>query len=308
MNTINPSNRPAQKEQYPRASAVAIGNFDGFHLGHLKIIETLKRIAAEKDLRSLIVTFTPNPKLYFKREPHLINTDTQKKELLEAQGVDRVVIIDFPSVVDMTDEAFLKRFLIDQFRMKHIVMGENFRFGKRREGDIEFLKRSARCYGFDFSVVTPVMMDETRISSTYIRQQLAKADFPLANRMLGRPYAIEGVVVKGDKVGRQLGFPTINVDTDNTLLPEGVFQTCVEVGGGRFHSITYVGFRPTFNGKEKKVESHIFDFDRKIYGETVKIYFERQIRGEMKFDTEDGLIRQIHRDIKNLEVDKGCIF
>lgn len=308
MNIVNPSNRPAQNEPLPRASAIAIGNFDGFHLGHHKIIETLKGIAADKDLRSLIVTFTPNPKLYFKRESHLINTDAQKKELLEAQGVDRVVIIDFSSVVDMTDEAFLKQYLIDKYRMKHIVMGENFRFGKRREGDIEFLKRSARCYGFDFSVVTPVMLEEIRISSTFIRQQLAEAGIPLANRMLGRQYAIEGIVVKGEEVGRQLGFPTINVETGNTLLPEGVFRTCTEVGGSCHLSITYIGYRPTFNGKEKKVESHIFDFNRKIYGETVKIYFERQIRGEMKFDTEDGLIRQIHRDIKNLEVDKGCIF
>jgi len=128
--------------------------------------------------------------------------------------------------------------------------------------------------------------------------------------MLGRMYSIEGVVAEGDKVGRHLGFPTINVDTENTMLPEGVYKTTVEIENDerRCDSITYIGCRPTFMGKEKKVESHIFDFDRKIYGMMVRIYFEKKLRGEMRFDSPKSLLVQIKKDIEDLRVDKGCIF
>jgi riboflavin kinase/FMN adenylyltransferase len=309
MSTRDKTIRTTREDTPERqGSAIAIGNFDGFHLGHVKILDTLKTIAREKNLESIVLTFTPNPKIYFKRERHLINTYGQKKEILEAQGVDRVSIIDFLRIVEMTNEEFLKDFLVDRFRMKHIVMGENFRFGKARKGDIGFLKTAAQRYGFQFTVVKPVMLDGIRISSTYIRQRLAEARIELANRMLGRRYFIEGVVAEGDKVGRQLGFPTINVDTQGALLPEGVFKTAVQIDDETYDSITYIGYRPTFMGKEKKVESHIFDFDRKIYGKTVRIYFERKLREEMKFTSEKGLIKQIRKDIGNLKVDKGCFF
>ncbi len=282
-------------------SAIAIGNFDGFHLGHQKIGDTLKRLAGEQGLVSNIITFSPNPKIYFNREPYLITTDAQKKRILENQGVDRVSVIDFSSVVNMTDEQFLKEVLIDEYHMKHIVMGENFRFGKRREGDILFLKEASRRWDFQFTVVSPVMLGDVRISSSLIRQQLAESNIESSNLMLGRPFFLEGVVVAGDHVGRQLGFPTINLDTTNTLLPEGVFETKVEFGNQCLNSITYIGYRPTFDGKAKKVESHIFNFDREIYGEFVKINFLRQIRGEMKFDSKESLVYQIKKDIEKLK-------
>jgi riboflavin kinase / FMN adenylyltransferase len=306
---ITSSNRKIEKILEVRnGSAIAIGNFDGFHLGHKKIIDTLKTIANQKNLASVIVTFTPNPKLFFGREQYLISTDEQKKELLEKQGVDYLSIIDFPSVVDMTDEDFLVNFLIRKFHMKHIVMGENFRFGKGREGDISFLKAASERFDFQFSVVKSVMLGDTRISSTTVRRLLADADLECANRMLGRTYVVEGTVTEGKKVGRQLGFPTINVFTNNTLLPEGVFKTSVEVDGQIHNSITYVGCCPTYNGKEKKVESHIFDFESNVYGKHVKIFFEKKLRDDIKFDTEKGLIKQIRKDIENLNVDKGCFF
>jgi riboflavin kinase/FMN adenylyltransferase len=289
-------------------TAIAIGNFDGFHLGHRKIVDTLKHIAGAEALVSVVMTFIPNPKLYFKRDPYLINTDAQKKTMLETQGVDQVSVIDFPAVVNMSEEEFLRHFLIEKYHMKHIVMGENFRFGKSRKGDIEFLKRASRRMGFRFTVVSPVMLEGIRISSSLIRKQLAEADIPLSNRMLGRKYFIEGEVVKGDHVGRELGFPTINIRTANTLLPEGVFETRVEIGKESFDSITYIGRSPTFGGKVKKVETHIFDFDRKLYGENVRILFDRQLRGDMTFDSRESLIDQIKKDIDNLKVDKGLIF
>lgn len=291
-----------------KGSAIAIGNFDGFHLGHQKIIERLKQVARENDLISIILTFTPNPKIYFKREKQLINTDAQKKEILENLEADRVIIINFAEVVDMSDERFLKDFLIDKYKMKHIVMGENFRFGKGREGDIGFLKQMADQQGFGLTVVKSVMLDHHRVSSTYIREKLTTAKIEESNRMLGRRYFIDGLVVEGDKVGSELGFPTINLETDNILLPEGVFKTTVEIDGAIYNSITYIGYRPTFSGKEKKVESHIFDFNRKTYGKQVKIYFEKKLRDDMKFDSKMSLINQIKKDIENLKVDKGPFF
>ncbi len=291
-----------------KGSAVAIGNFDGFHLGHQKIIERLKQIARENKLTSIILTFTPNPRIYFKREKQLINTDAQKKEILENLEVDRVIIVNFAEVVDMSDEQFLKDFLIDKYKMKHIVMGENFRFGKGREGDIGFLKQMADRWDFGLTVVKSVRLDHQRISSTYIREKLAAAQIEESNRMLGRTYFIDGIVVEGDKVGTELGFPTINLETDNILLPEGVFKTTVEIDGDIYNSITYIGYRPTFSGKEIKVESHIFDFSRKIYGKQVKIYFEKKLRDDMKFESKISLINQIKKDIENLKVDKGQFF
>lgn len=291
-----------------RGSVVAIGNFDGFHLGHQKIIQRLKQIARENNLISIILTFTPNPKIYFKREKQLINTDAQKKEILENLEVDRVMMIPFAQVVDMSDEQFLKNILIDKYKMKHIVMGENFRFGKGREGDIGFLKQMAARWNFGLTVVKSVMMGHHRISSSYIREKLAAAKIEESNRMLGRSYFVDGVVVEGDKVGTELGFPTINLETDSILLPEGVFKTNVEIDGEIYDSITYIGYRPTFSGKGKKVESHIFDFNREIYGQPVKIYFEKKLRDDMKFESKTSLINQIKKDIENLKVDKGPFF
>jgi riboflavin kinase / FMN adenylyltransferase len=306
-NTINKNDDSVDTHKI-KSSAVAIGNFDGFHLGHQKIIQRLKQIARENNLISIILTFTPNPKIYFKREKHLINTDAQKKEILENLEVGHVIIINFAEVVDMSDEQFLKDFLIDKYKMKHIVMGENFRFGKGREGDISFLKQMSDQWSFGLTVVKSVRLDNHRISSTYIREKLAAAQIEESNRMLGRRYFIDGIVVEGDKVGTELGFPTINLETDNILLPEGVFKTTVEIDDEIYDSITYIGYRPTFSGKEKKVESHIFDFNREIYGKPVKIYFEKKLRDDMKFESKKSLINQIKKDIENLKVDKGPFF
>jgi len=308
-NNINKHNHNNRAGSYNlKGSAVAIGNFDGFHLGHQKIIEGLKQTARENRLISIILTFTPNPRIYFKREKHLINTDAQKKEILENLGVDRVIFIPFAEVVDMSDERFLKEFLIDRYKMKHIVMGENFRFGKGREGDIGFLKQMSEQWGFGLTVVESVRLGHQRISSTYIREKLAAGQIEESNRMLGRSFFIDGIVVEGDKVGTELGFPTINLETDNILLPEGVFKTTVGIDGDIYQSITYIGYRPTFSGKEKKVESHIFDFNREIYGKQVKIYFEKKLRDDMKFESRMSLITQIKKDIENLKVDKGTFF
>ncbi|MGE5340464.1 MAG: bifunctional riboflavin kinase/FAD synthetase [Candidatus Omnitrophota bacterium] len=292
----------------PPGSVVAIGNFDGFHLGHRRIVDTLKRLAVENHLRSVIVTFFPNPKVYFNPGFHLIDTYDQKKRKLEEQGVDEVSIIDFNRVVDLSDDQFLHDVLIEQYRMNHMVMGENFRFGKGRVGDLTFLKEASRHDGFGMSVVDALTVDGVRVSSSLIRNLLSDGKIEESNRMLGRRYVIEGIIAEGDKMGRQLGFPTINIATENTLLPDGVFKTTVEIDDDRFCSIAYIGYRPTFKGNEKRVEAHIFNFDRDVYGKKVKLYFEKKIRGEMTFDSQNSLINQIKKDISILDVDKEHIF
>lgn len=290
--------------EHQQGTAVAIGNFDGFHLGHRKLIDTLNRIARERKLMSIVLTFSPNPKIYFKKELNLITSDEQKRQILEGLDVDDVSFLDFDRISDLSGEAFVKEVLIRRYNVKYIVMGENFRFGKNREGDVDALKKMARTYGFEFTVVTPFILDGTPISSSLIRHKLSRADIEDSNRMLGRLYYIDGVVEEGDKIGRQLGFPTINIETRNEILPEGVFKTRTEIESHRkvYDSITYIGTSPTFSGKEKKIETHILDFDRDIYNEKVRIYFQKRLRGEMKFDSQRNLIDQIKEDIRNLSV------
>lgn len=291
-----------------KGSAVAIGNFDGFHLGHRRLVEILKNAAAERNLLSMVMTFMPNPKVYFNKTLHLINSDEQKKQILEQLDVDSVYFLNFDEILNLSPEAFVKDILVDVFNVKYMVMGKNFRFGKNRRGDVESLEKMAQKYGFEFTVVPPVIVDGITISSSLIREKLGHADIEESNRMLGRLYYIDGIVVEGEKIGRQLGFPTINIDTGNEILPEGVFKTKTEIDGQLHNSITYIGSSPTFAGAKKKVESHILDFDRSVYDKKVRVYFEKKLRDEMKFDSKNNLINQIKNDILRLKVDKGVFF
>lgn len=285
-------------------TAAAIGNFDGFHLGHRKIIDTLNSAALEKKLRTMVLTFTPNPKTYFNKELNLINSDEQKKQILETLDVHDVVFLDFDRIRHMSGETFVKEVLIQRYNVKYIAMGENFRFGKNREGDIGALKEMAPRFGFEYSVVSPLSLNGTPISSSLIRKKLGLAEIEDSNRMLGRLYFIDGVVADGDKIGRELGFPTINIETPNEILPDGVFKTRTEIESLSqvYDSITYIGTSPTFSGNKKKIETHILDFNRRIYGKKVRIYFQKRVRGEMKFDSKRDLIDQIKKDIHGLSI------
>lgn len=291
-----------------KGSAVAIGNFDGFHLGHQKLVGTLKMIAHKNNLISIVLTFSPNPRVYFNKDLNLINSDEQKKEILVKLDVDNVTLLNFDDIMDMSGEEFVKDILIKKFNVKFIVMGENFKFGKNREGDVEFLKKMGEKLGFEFFIVSPILLDGTRVSSSLIREKLDHAEIEESNQMMGRFYYIDGIIEEGDMLGRKLGFPTINIETENEILPEGVFKTRVEIDNHAYDSITYIGYRPTFSGRDKKVESHIFKFTKNVYGKRVRLYFEKKLRGEMKFDSKTNLIDQVKKDIQSLKVDKGIFF
>lgn len=289
-------------------SVIAIGNFDGFHLGHKKIIEILNSISEEKGFCSTVLTFVPNPKIFFKKKLSLINTDRQKERILKSLKVDRVLFLNFKEIFQLSDEVFVDEYLIKRFNMEYMVVGENFRFGKDREGNPDSLKKLSLKFGFNIKIVEPEILYGTRISSSIIRERLFKGEIKDANKMLGTEYYIDGIVIQGKKIGRELGFPTINMKPDNQILPEGVFKTQVKIDNRIFDSITNIGFCPTFYGQEKRVESHVFGFDKIIYNKKVRIFFEKKIRNEVKFNSEKSLAKQIEKDIRSLKVDKHRVF
>ena len=293
---------------HKKNSAIAMGNFDGFHLGHQKIVETLSDIANRKRLVSVVLTFTPNPKIFFKKEKRLIISDSEKKKLLEALGVDRVAFVDFERYYLMDGLTFIKKVLIGQFSMAHIIVGENFKFGVKRSDDIESLKTFSRVFHFDVTIVQPESLKGTVISSSLIRKKLAEGQVDLANQMLGRCYFIDGVVSRGNKIGTSMGIPTININAENLILPGGVFKTSVKIGSRTYDSVTNIGSKPTFDRNGKGIESHILNFNGMIYGKQVRIFFKKKIRNEKKFNSKMELIQQIKKDLESITVDKDPHF
>jgi len=289
-------------------SVVAIGNFDGLHLGHRKIFAALKEVAAGRGLQTVILTFKPHPKVFFDPGQPLIFTQAQKEEALRDQGVDRVIFLDFKEIHDRSGESFVRETLVERLHMAHVVVGKRFRFGRGRSVGTGLLWRLASRHGFDCTVVDPLYLNGYRVSSSIIRHRLEAGEIQAANRLLGRAYTIEGRVGPGHGRGRELGYPTINLATDNRLLPNGVFATRTRIGPLVYASITNIGSRPTFSGSGRAVEAHILGFDGELYGETVRISFLRKIRDELKFATEKALVDQIDRDIRTLGVDKERFF
>jgi riboflavin kinase/FMN adenylyltransferase len=288
----------------PQNAVIAIGNFDGVHLGHQKIMSTLKVIAEEKQLHSIVLTFTPSPKKYFHRENNFINTDQQKNELLKQFNPDQIVFIDFGQIHELSPQEFVFRYLIKQYKMKHIIMGKDFAFGKYRQGNIQLLKQLAEIDPFEITVIEPKTINQEKISSSTIRQMLRNGKILSANKMLGKYYFIDGIVIGGKKLGRSLGFPTINLQTENTILPTGVFSTISQIADHSYQSITNIGFRPSFNGTEISIETHILNFNNQIYQQPVRLFFKKKLRDEIKFASKEELIVQIKHDIAAISAEK----
>jgi riboflavin kinase / FMN adenylyltransferase len=292
-------------EKTSGASAVAIGNFDGFHAGHNKIVETLVKTARREGLLSVILTFHPHPRLYFQQPIHLISTDRQRQETLRRQPLDYLFFIDFASVADCPAAAFVNNILFNTLQMKVLIIGQDFRCGRNREGDLPFLRNLAAAAPFKIILARTVRRGGCRVASSIIRKKLTAGAIEEANRILGHPYAIEGIVEKGAGRGRALGFPTINISTANQILPAGVFQTQTAIGKQRFASVTNIGSAPTFADNAAapiKIETHIPGFQRMIYGKKVTIFFIKKIRAEIKFDSSQSLLEQIRRDIASLNI------
>ena len=280
---------------------VAIGNFDGFHLGHQQLIKTLKVRSEEFSLKSTVVTFEPHPQTYFQPEVRLsrLSSVREKLELLRDYGVERVIALRFnEQLASLSAEDFVRKYLVESLSVSHVVVGYDFGFGAGRSGTAEDLQALGDTYGFGVSRVAAVSIDGEKIGSTRVREALKSGDLELAARLLGRPYAISGRVLYGDQRGRTWGFPTANLLVERHNPPlRGVFA--VEVGGveeGLLPGVANLGFRPTVGGDRLLLEVHLINFSGTFYGDRVRVIFRKRIRAETKFDSFDALKEQIHKD------------
>ena len=281
-----------------RDTVAAIGNFDGIHLGHRHILRILVDEAQKKDMISLVLTFSPHPDIFFGKKPvRMIQTMDQRLQEIEKNNISVVLVLPFSqSIAGLSSRDFIKNIMIDTVHARTIVVGENFRFGKNREGNIRDIKELSSVFNFKFFSIPAQKKNGEVISSSWIRSHLLRGDVEKANRLLGRPYEITGTVIKGQSRGKNIGFPTANILSPNEIFPEGVFITKVYFGDNLRPALTNVGRCPTFKQKETNIESHIIDFSGDLYGQTLGIQFFKKLRDEKTFGTAEQLSAQIAQD------------
>jgi riboflavin kinase/FMN adenylyltransferase len=279
---------------------VAVGNFDGLHLGHRKILSRLCRLARERGLRSLVLTFEPHPERALgRRSVRMIDTPGQRLARLRGTCVDAVAVIPFDrAFARLGGPAFVGDILRDTLGARQVVVGRGFRFGRGRRGDTGMLRRLGRAAGVGVHIVAPAGLGGLTVSSTAVRGLLGRGQVSRAARMLGRPYEIAGRVVPGRRRGRRLGFPTANLETANEILPEGVFITETVRGGKAYASVTSIGTNPTFGAHPLSVETLLLDFRGSLYGAAVTVRFLRKLRPTRTFSGADALAARIRRDVE----------
>ncbi len=286
---------------FSKKCIVAIGNFDGIHLGHQKILETLVREARKHSLFSLLLTFYPHPEnVLGSGKVKMLQTLDQRLSEIEKYGVRYVVVSPFDQkFADTPAEKFIRSLVFAKLNAKEIIVGENFRFGQNREGDISKLRSLAGELNFKVWSIPPVVKEGYVVSSSLIREFLQKGNPEKANLLIGRPYEIEGKVIKGKSRGKHLGFPTANIYPLNEIVPKGVFISQVGIRSKIWPAVTHVGSKPTFNDDDIHIESYIMNFKDNLYGERIRILFLRKIRDEKKFETPEDLSLQIKKDIES---------
>jgi len=285
---------------------VSQGTFDGVHMAHKKIIERLKQIASIKNGETVIITFEPHPRIVLLPLDHglqLLSTLNEKINLLEKAGVDHLIILPFTKGFSrLSSEQFIRNILVNKIKTNTLVIGYDHRFGKNREGSFEHLKNSASLYGFEVEEIPEQDIDEIAVSSTKIRQALLNNDIQTAQKYLGNSYSLEGEVIKGKQLGRTIGYPTANIEVENSykLIPQdGVYAVWVWYNKVRFGGMLNIGNNPTIKDKGRSIEVNIFDFEKEIYTENLKIEFVSKLRNEEKFDGLDALKNQLHLDKQN---------
>lgn len=285
-------------------SAITIGFFDGLHLGHQQIIETLKQNAQRDSAPSLLVTFWPHPRIVLKNdvtEFRLLMTLDEKIKALSQMGIDSTLIMDFtPELSQVSGYDFLEKLLVQKLKASTIVVGFNHAFGHKGQGNFNLINTHQTTYGYRGIQVDPIEVDGIRISSTKIRSALEQGDIGTANSMLGRPYTVSGIVENGRKLGRTIGFPTANIGVNDPLklIPEiGVYAVWAELNGEKHPAMLNIGIRPTVgNDLHLTVEANIINFDRDIYGQELTIHFVERIRDEVKFPSLEALKAQLADD------------
>lgn len=289
-----------------RNAVITIGTFDGVHKGHQQIISQLKKEARRIDGETVIITFHPHPRKIVSSVPgdiKILNTLNEKIHLLEAAGIDHLVVIPFDhQFANQSAHEYIHYFLYKYFKPACVIIGYDHRFGKGREGDYHLLESYGKKLGFEVKEISEEVLNEVVISSTKIRQALLHHDVAVANAFLGYAYSFEGTVIEGNKLGRTIGFPTANlhISSEEKLIPaNGVYAVTIALAGERFEKgMMNIGLRPTVDGKKRVIEVNIFDFKEDIYHQQIQIAVHHYLRGEVKFTGLDGLKSQLQNDAK----------
>lgn len=283
---------------------VTIGTFDGVHIGHQKILDRLNALARDKGGESLLLTFWPHPRFVLQpdNDLHLLNSLDEKIQLLDEYGLDNLVIVPFTLEFSRLPAIeFIRDLLVNTLGTSKLVIGHDHRFGKNRQGTFEDLEEGAETYGYELEQIPPQEIDDVTVSSTKIRNALLEGSIEQANDYLGHPYLLKGTVVKGDQLGRTLGYPTANIEPDHErkLVPvDGVYLVRVTVSDQQHFGLFSIGNRPTIQSQgEKRLEVYILDFDEDIYEAEIQVEFLQWIRGDKAFDSKETLIEQMDQDL-----------
>ncbi len=283
------------------ASVVTIGNFDGIHLGHQHVLEQLHTVAMHRNLPSTVIIFEPQPIEFLApdKAPKRLSRFREKLVYLKSKQIDNLLCLNFNhDLAQLYAQDFVKQILVERLNTRHLVIGDDFRFGKNRSGDFEFLQNCGAQYGFAIERSDTLLIEGHRVSSTRIRECIQNNDFEQTARLLGRPYTLSGKVCHGRKLGRELGFPTINIKMgDKTLIVKGIFAVSVKGIDNRvLQGVASIGTRPTVNGVDTILEVYILNFDQDVYGYCVDVEFLHKIRDEEKFDSLQELKFHIEKD------------
>ena len=282
---------------------LTIGNFDGIHEGHREIIKNLIQQTKISNLKSAILSFTPQPKIYFNKQKNfMINSQSKKKEILKDLGLDYLIDLNFnDKFTQLSHNQFEDKILLEKLNSKRILIGKDFQYGNQRKGNIDTLKIFCEKNKIELEEIGLILNDHNsnKISSSAIRENLKSGKFELANKDLERNFSVAGKVIKGDQRGRTIGIPTANLEYPlNTItIPYGVYAVETLIEGNNYFGIVNFGIRPTFNKDKPIVEAYLFDFDNDIYGKNMEILFHKQIRQEKKFNDIKELLNQINIDI-----------
>ena len=289
-------------EKYKK-SALAIGNFDGVHLGHQKVFKKTREIAKRKKMKFGVLTFTPLPVMFFNKKIknfRLVSED-QKLKLLKKNKVDFVINIKFNKFFfKISAENFIKKILYKKLNAKLLAVSNNFKFGRGRKGDVSLLKKFSYKYKYSLLNINPYKSSKKIVSSTRIRKYLEKGNISLANKLLSKNWFIDGTVKRGKKIGRKLGYRTCNINIKNYILPKvGIYAVKVSIANQKYiyNGVAYLGSRPTFGGKEILLETNIFGLKKNLYKKKLKVYFVKFLRKDFKFDNPLKLRKQMNKDV-----------
>lgn len=282
---------------------VTSGTFDGVHIGHQKILQRVTKLAKENHGKSVVITFWPHPRYVLGKNAgqlKLLSTWQEKEELLAAAGIDYLVKIPFTKEFsELSGDNFIKSVLVEAIGTRKLVIGYDHRFGKNREGSFEYLQENAGRYGFEVEEIPRQDIEHIGVSSSKIRQALLEGDVSMANEFLGYSYSLEGTVIKGDKIGTGLGYPTANLQVHDAakLVPaDGIYAVHVDYKNERYDGMLYIGNRPTLTASPKTIEVNIFNFDKLIYSDTLKVSFVEQLRQDQRFSSLEDLKKQLDLD------------